>query len=76
MTSKIPFIIICAIVALLLAPYAGCNEGDVQSNLPSDERAVHGKGLNTSRQRDNGIERGSSAGANESLDRIEDLLAN
>ena len=74
--SKISLIILCSAVTLLLAPYAGCNGRDLQTHTGSEETASQDQGQDAPAESSNAQEKQFSAGANEPLDQIEDLLAN
>ena len=74
--SKISLIILCSVVALLLAPYAGCNGGELQTPTDSEESASERQDRKESAEISKAQQKRSSAGANEPLDQIEDLLAN
>lgn len=66
----------CTLVALLLAPYAGCNAGEVQTHTNSDEATAYIEEHESSAQqsKSKGIEKSSAAGGEKSLDGIEELL--
>ena len=66
----------CTIVALLLAPYAGCSAVDVRSHTSSDESSAVLEEHEASSQRGSIPEKKSSPGTEKSLGQIEDLLAN
>ena len=74
--NKISLIILCSAVALLLAPYAGCNGRDLQTHTGSEETASEDQDQDAPAESSNSQEKQFSAGANEPLDQIEDLLAN
>ncbi len=74
MPSKISLVIMCTLVTLLLAPYAGCNAGEVQTHSHSDEASAYIEGHERSAQKSEGIERSSATAVEKSLDGIEELL--
>ena len=76
MPQKIFLIIICVLALLLLAPYAGCNGGDVHTHTKSDGTAEYSDGLDESLRRGRAADHNSSSSGDETLDRIDDLLAN
>lgn len=73
--KKISLVIVFSIVALLLAPYAGCNRGSLQTHSDSDTTSPDFEEHERAHRKSSHSERGSSAGAHEPLDQIEDLLA-
>ncbi len=66
----------CAVVALLLAPYAGCSAGDVPSHTSSDETSAVLEEHEASSQRGSIPKKKTSSGTEKPLGQIEDLLAN
>lgn len=76
MRSKISLVIVSALVALLLLPYAGCNSPDVQMSRNPDEANSYVEEQDHPTELSSTREKSAAAAGDTSLNGIDELLAN